>query len=809
MNGYSSNYYQGGFRSTSPQSGSYEYAPSEKSDRVAKSTAKSLYGGDGIYFFRSSSKHKKREQRKHYARDSASSETSRYRVEHLTTFVMDRKDAVLTVDDGIRKLKLLDAKGKVWTQEMCLQVDGKAVSLYDVESKNELECFPVSTIQHCQAVMNVCRYPSILALVCKEPAQSKADLHIFHCEEVKASVIQQDIDSAINDGKGGKLRKRPETLRAIAASDTRIPPPPMALAPVPPGPHTQGDVRSRVVAWSVRASEYGDYDQNSEYEETREMAETRIDRDVQILNHILDDIEFFIMKLQKAAEAFSQLSKRRKIKKKKGPGEGVLTIRAKPPPHDEFVDCFQKFKHAFNLLAKLKSHIQNPSAPELVHFLITPLSMMVDATGGPEVAKSVLSPLFQKDAIDFMQYVLNAEERKLWASLGDGWNKARAEWPKEQFIPPYIPRFRNGWEPPILNYTGIPKEHNLNHMAESVANVADLPRKPDGRNFISEYSSVCEYPPSDGNQVHSKPMPQKYAVCKYDFVARNSNELSVLRDDVLEIIDDRKQWWKVCTSSGATGFVPNNILSPVKEEAYGPVYTQTIQLLMPRKEFEKFKQLLGELSQKQKLDNGPKQGSPIPAAPSPPSSQGSVLAPQIFSVPKQSNSENVTRQSSTSSDSAGGSIRDQQGYKQTSVDRRKSQMEEVQDELIHRLTIGRSAAQKRFTVPRQNSPIINISYSSSAEHVKSWLQAKGFNPVTVTSLGVLTGAQLFSLTKDELRTVCPEGPRVYNQVTVQKATLEEMNGDSELQEIMKKRQERINAASGDSGVESFDEGNNH
>ncbi|XP_013930840.1 PREDICTED: epidermal growth factor receptor kinase substrate 8-like [Thamnophis sirtalis] len=200
MNGHISNTHPnvyGNYPSQVNGYGSPTFSSRDK-DQSSKTSAKALY-----------------EQRKNYARDSISSisEITQYHVEHLTTFVLDRKEAMITVDDGIRKLKLLDAKGKVWTQDMILQVDDKAVSLVDLESKNELENFPLNTIQHCQAVMNSCNYDSILALVCKEPSQSKADLHLFQCDEVKANFIHDDIESAIGDSKGGKAKQRLETLR--------------------------------------------------------------------------------------------------------------------------------------------------------------------------------------------------------------------------------------------------------------------------------------------------------------------------------------------------------------------------------------------------------------------------------------------------------------------------------------------------------------------------------------------------------------------------------------------------------------------
>ncbi|XP_045074081.1 epidermal growth factor receptor kinase substrate 8-like protein 2 isoform X1 [Coregonus clupeaformis] len=648
-------------------------------------------------------------------------ETSQYHVEHLSTFIMDKTESIATVDDAIKKMVLLDSKDKIWTQEMLLQVSDKAVRLLDVDTQEELENFPLPTIHHCQTVLNQTRYPSVLLLVCQDKEQHRPDIHFFHCDEVEAEMVHADIDSALGDNKHGK-KMRPQTLKVnqekIKRHRESIIPPSSAPKGPPPG--------GRVAAMNMQDVERrGSAQQDPE---SHEKLAQRIEKDVQILNCALDDIEIFVARLQKAAEAFSQLNQRNKSKKikKKGPAEGMLTLRAKPPSEAEFIDSLQKLKLAFNLLAKLKKHIQNPSASELVHFLFGPLELVLQSCGSPELPRSVVSPHLSRDAVDFLRGHLSPKEMTIFELLGDGWTRPRADWPQDQCAPPYFPTFRNGWEPPAELFRTSPWE--AEGSGEPLLSPISNLMSPYNSDEISGTQSLSS---SNGSYNVLTSSSRKYAKIRYHFVARNANELSVLQEEVLEVLEDNKQWWKLRNRSGQSGYVPYNILDVVKlEEPHGmaePLYSQLYS----------------------------------PTSPSSPLGRGESF--------------------------------DMGRFKES----RTHQMDEVNDELLKRITSNKSQTPARnFRVerPSGSSSTAPLTLDSSPLQVTAWLNARGFSKPTVECLGNLTGAQLFSLNKEELKAVCgDEGSRVYSQTTVQKSQLEKSSGDSELQEIMRRRQEKIDA----------------
>lgn len=701
------------------QSGSMSCCPGAangslgRSDGVPKMSAKDLF-----------------EQRKKYSNSNLiMHETSQYHVQHLVTFIMDKSEAIASVDDAIRKLVQLSSKEKVWTQEMLLQVNDKSLRLLDVESQEELENFPLPTVQHSQTVLNQLRYPSVLLLVCQDSDQNKPDIHFFHCDEVEAELIQEDIESALADCRLGK-KMRPQTLKGHQEKIRQrlsILPPPQSPAPIPFQRYA-GDspqAKNRVgLPLPVPFSEPGYRRRESQDEEPRAVLAQRIEKETQILNCALDDIELFVARLQKAAEAFKQLNQRKKGKKKskKAPAEGVLTLRARPPSEGEFVDCFQKIKLAINLLAKLQKHIQNPSAAELVHFLFGPLELIVNTCGGPDIAHSVSSPLLSTEAVGFLRGHLVPKETTLWESLGETWMRPRAEWPREPQVPLYVPKFHNGWEPPldVLQEAPWETEGQASLPSDQMTPMSRLSTRHSPKHSISS-----DLPPEDiappGSSPHANrgyqptPAMAKYVKILYDFTAHNANELSVLKDEVLEVLEDGRQWWKLRNRSGQAGYVPCNILAEVRQEDVGATLEQSGQKYWG------------------------------PASPT-------HKVPPMFA-----------------------------GKKEELI----QHMDEVNEELMKKISHNKAQPQRHFRVERSQPVHLPLTFQSGPSEVRAWLEAKAFSSRIVESLGILTGPQLFSLNKEELKKVCgEEGSRVYSQLMVQKAFLEKSG--SELEKLMDK-----------------------
>lgn len=217
--------------------------------------------------------------------------------------------------------------------------------------------------------------------------------------------------------------------------------------------------------------------------------------EVKMLNHCFDDIEKFIARLQHAAAAARELERRRigNKSKRKDPGDGLLAVRTKPPHEKEFVDILAKFKLSFNLLARLKSQIHDPNAPELVHFLFTPLALIIDALHDayyePSIPSRIVSPLMTYEAINLLTNCVTSKESELWRSLGDAWQMSRETWRGSTDL--YQPVFFNGWAP---NYASLDEldTPKTSRKASSTGYEEAAPERynpPGSPGFRSQFSS--------------------------------------------------------------------------------------------------------------------------------------------------------------------------------------------------------------------------------------------------------------------------------------------------------------------------------
>ena len=290
----------------------------------------------------------------------------------------------------------------------------------------------------------------------KKSVTSPAEMHIFQCHKTHSAEIVDEIYKA-KEGRPAAAQPVENKKGKENRQDAKHVP-----------PHHNRMSNAQLSPLSNR---------HFPYSATDSANPTRIELEVQVLNHCFDDIERFVTRLQNSTEFYKELERRQKHRKthKKLPGDGMLSLRAQMPPPNEYIDIFQKFKHSFNLLAKLKAHIHDPNAPELVHFLFTPLSLIVNTTKEQPyrgLSKTVWIPLLTKDAKDLLLNCLTSKEQDLWLLLGDSWSVTAEEAKQQPHTyshldnQSYNPVFFDGWSPAF----NAEEEHNeLSKLAFATA----------------------------------------------------------------------------------------------------------------------------------------------------------------------------------------------------------------------------------------------------------------------------------------------------------------------------------------------------
>jgi hypothetical protein len=98
------------------------------------------------------------------------------------------------------------------------------------------------------------------------------------------------------------------------------------------------------------------------------MKASKIQIDVDLLNHVIEDLEIFMKKLIEVDNNKAQYEMFRKTKRLRGRkgmsiSERIFWMqRIQSPSDEEFITVYQKIKYAINLVAKLGHHLLDPPA---------------------------------------------------------------------------------------------------------------------------------------------------------------------------------------------------------------------------------------------------------------------------------------------------------------------------------------------------------------------------------------------------------------------------------------------------------------
>jgi len=507
-------------------------------------------------------------------------------------------------------------------------------------------------------------------------------------------------------------------------------------------------------------------------------SEDPIQKDTILLNYCIDDIE---AKCRKLRESRAQVSE--------GELDALEGYQA-----TNFISIFQKVKLALNLLGRLNTHIRDPNAADLVHHLFPPLAFLMDACldlFDEDVQREVASPFMTQPAITLLQNCLSSREIKIWEACGDYW---RLPWSELSGAPriPYKPVFLDGWSPGYVTFdeekqaapasaqkavsrqgsssssrqrAAAPVQHRGSRGSAPIQNRSDT--ESDYGSDGSVYN-VGKYSSRRGRSVSGQTEQEEWrdglmakgadiALVTYTREGHNQRELSVMKGDYLEVLNNEKKWWKARNSEAEVGFVPYTILkSLVYRDA--PTYWEDAE--RERKSSQKRR----SPPPAPRPASPPRSASPAPSVvpPPPPQPTWTTETPTVIrrAAPKK-----TERSDSTATSMA--------------------------EELRHVLSFYSEDKAKHLEI--QKTPDIFIDQRSTAREVKEWLQAKQFSNRVLKQMEGHNGRQVLGLQREALEAAFgkEEGGRLDSQIILSRNQTKYTQGrNSELRAILEKARRR-------------------
>lgn len=457
-----------------------------------------------------------------------------YEVDHLVTFDISPKLGMRNHKDGLERLKHMQVTSGVWTMRYLLSVDDREIVITEKTSRRELESFPISrvfdpvniTSDDPQELYN----DIVIFIVEGESSRSASEMHIFQSIGKCGQDLIDDIEAARKGKFPRPLEKKDGERHHSAQHDNSHMP-----------------VNGKAPSRSSSAAHIDTYD-----------------ADADILYRCFDSIESFVASLQKAANAQKKLDDGRSRISLDANELQTLMNKARPPPAREYIDVFQKFKFALNLLPKLKHRLNNPNAQELTHLLFSPLAVVVESSsdpqGKPKLASSVTSPLLNRDTCILLDTSLHANEISLWRQLGDAWNIPAELWTGPP-PPPYTPQFTDNSKPAHLQDPGSEHQgstHAQNGVRREESGIKSAQDKAGTHSMETPINPKQEKFLQDLRAKNAK----VYRVTS-GRESKNQKELTVIEGEYVEVLEDTKKWWKVSNINKESGYIPSTIVNKV------------------------------------------------------------------------------------------------------------------------------------------------------------------------------------------------------------------------------------------------------